>query len=300
MGAPKIQRNEADLRPVPQGAVSFNGDTFGRDYSQHPFRVTHSLAAHPLFALDRLAALAEALPARRMEWNSGALPLSVGPDETPSNGMGAVETLRNIHHCNSWIVLKHVQLDPVYGDLLSECLQSFEPALAERGIQMLRPCGFIFASSPHATTPCHLDPESNFLLQVRGNKTLSALPRNDASVIDQGALERFTAGGDRNVQLGEEDLQRAARYDLHPGEGLHVPLHSPHFVENGPDVSISFSVTFQTKTTDRERGVLWMNHHLRSLGIRPRPPGRSVGGDRAKLALFRGLRGVRRLLRDEA
>ncbi len=300
MGTPKIQPNQQGLRSLGKGTVSFDRAVFDQKYSQRPFRVRHDLANHPLFEIERLAKLAESLPSRRVEWNSGNLPVSVAPNTTPSNGLSAVETLHNIHRCESWIVLKHVQLDPDYDALLSECLRSFEPALHARGIKMLRPCGFIFASSPGATTPCHLDPESNFLLQVRGSKTLSALERNDESVVGQHDLERFTAGGDRNVELSEEARRRAIPFEIHPGDGVHVPLHSPHFVENGPEVSVSFSVTFQTEITDRERGVLWMNHRLRALGLQPNPPGASESSDRAKLALFRGLRGVRRLLRGES
>jgi len=38
---------------------------------------------------------------------------------------------------------------------------------------------FIFVSSPEAVTPLHMDPEHNFLLQVRGLKTLHLFDPND-------------------------------------------------------------------------------------------------------------------------
>ena len=38
---------------------------------------------------------------------------------------------------------------------------------------MFRREGFIFISSPGSITPFHMDPEYNFLLQIRGEKQIS-------------------------------------------------------------------------------------------------------------------------------
>ena len=45
--------------------------------------------------------------------------------------------------------------------------------------------GFIFVSSPGSVTPYHIDPERNFLLQVRGNKTMHMFDGSDRSLLDR-------------------------------------------------------------------------------------------------------------------
>ncbi|WP_145197880.1 transcription factor [Planctomycetes bacterium Poly30] len=297
MGIRRIQRSHSTLRAVGSPRITFPEALFHSCHGVTPFPVQHDLVDHPLFDIERLASLAASLPAHRVEWNAGDLPASVRRDDVRSNGLSAVETLRSIHRCGSWIVLKHVQLDRDYARLLHECLSPIQAALGVQGLSLSRPVGFIFVSSPGATTPCHLDPESNFLLQVRGTKSISTLPRLDPRFVLLEELERFTVGGDRHVQLEDSALAEAVGHELSPGDGLHVPIHAPHFVVNGPAVSVSFSLTFQTEATDRERGVLWMNHRLRSLGLEPTPPGTSNALDLAKLTLFKGLRSARRVLR---
>lgn len=277
--------------------LGVDGAAFAHSFGVEPFCIQHSLCDHPLFRIDRLVQLATTLPPNRVEWNAGRVGVTLDPSATPSNGLSPEETVRRIEECDSWLVLKHVQSDAAYRQLLDDCLEDLAPHLSPLSIEMFRPQGFIFVSSPGATTPLHVDPENNFLLQVGGTKTLSAFDRSDRSVASQRDLERFAAGGHRNLEAPANGLDGATSFELGPGDGLHVPLHAPHFVRNGPGVSVSFSVTFQTKASDRERAVLWMNDKVRRVGLRPRPMGSSRAVDGWKHTLFRGLRGVKGLLR---
>ncbi|QDV05204.1 Cupin superfamily protein [Planctomycetes bacterium Poly30] len=269
---------------------------FRGDFGHRPFRLQHALADHPLFQVERLIELSKALPPERVEWNAGSVPLVIDPKDTPSNGLTAEETIRRIAECGSWLVLKHVQLDDAYRELLVSCIDELSPMLRELGHEPFRPQGFIFVSSPGAVTPFHIDPENNFLIQVRGQKTMYTHDREDRTMLSDEDRERFAAGGHRNLRADEASLAHAETFVLKPGDGLHVPLHTPHFVRNGEGVSISFSVTFQTRASDAEHGVLWCNHKLRRIGLRPRPYGVSPGIDRLKHGVFGGLRGLKRLL----
>ena len=62
---------------------------------------------------------------------------------------------------------------------------------------------FIFVSSPGAVTPFHIDPEWNFLLQVRGRKIIHVFPADDRSLVSEEELERFYSGGHRNLAFRE-------------------------------------------------------------------------------------------------
>ena len=67
------------------------------------------------------------LPAKNVEYNRGDLPVGIDPAATPSNGLGIVETIRNIERCGSWMVLKFVEQDPAYRDMLHNVLAEIEP-----------------------------------------------------------------------------------------------------------------------------------------------------------------------------
>jgi hypothetical protein len=268
---------------------------FDRSFGRRPFRVRHRLAEHPLLGVERLLGLARSLPEDRVEYNAGDVPVSLDPALTPRNGLSAEETIRRIADCRSWLVLKNVERDPGYRDLLHGCLAEVEGlGHAGCGAVGLRE-GFVFVSSPGAVTPYHIDPEWNFLLQVRGRKTIHVFPPDDRALLGEEDLERFYAGAHRNLVLKEEHRPRGEAFVLGPGEGVHVPVTAPHWVENGPEVSVSFSVTFQTRASER-RGILYrVNHALRRRGWRPTGVGGSPWRDGLKYFGYRALRRLRLL-----
>ena len=265
-------------------------------FGRRPFAVRHELADHPLFAVDRLLELAKALPADRVEYNAGNLPVGLDPAATPMNGLSAEETIRRIAECRSWLVLKNVERDPEYGALLNRCLAEVERlAHPDVGTIDLREA-FVFISSPGSVTPFHIDPEWNFLLQVRGEKTIHVFPADDRELVDEDALERFYSGAHRNLTFAEPFQYKAETFVMAPGEGVHVPVTAPHWVQNGDEVSVSFSITFQTRSSER-RGIIYrVNRWLRSHGLRPTPPGRSPWRDGGKYFLYRVGRRLRRLV----
>ena len=63
-------------------------------------------------------------------------------------------------------------------------------------------------------------------------------------------------------------------FEFGPGEAVYVPVKAPHWVKNGPDVSISFSVTWRSEWSYREQYAHRMNALLRKAGLQPAPPRR--------------------------
>jgi hypothetical protein len=269
---------------------------FDAHFGKEPFAIRHRLADHPLFAMPRLLELAKFLPEDRVEYNAGNLPVSIDPARTPRNGLTPEETIRRIAECRSWLVLKNVERDPAYADLLDRCLAEVEQMghADARRIDLRE--AFVFVSSPASVTPFHIDPEWNFLLQICGQKTIHVFPSADRSLVGEEDLERFYCGAHRNLVFREEFQQKATTFVLQPGDGVHVPVTAPHWVENGPEVSISFSITFQTRDSER-RGIIYrVNRWLRARGLKPRPAGVSGWRDASKYFAFRAIRRLRRLL----
>src|SRR5262245_55403158 len=124
-----------------------------RDFDRQPFLVRHHLAGHHLFELPRLLELAQRLPKKNIEYNAADLPVSLGSRPTPGNGLSVEETLREIRDCRSWMVLKNVEHDPGYAELLVQCLDEIALAAGGRITSMRQQEGFIFVSSPGAITP---------------------------------------------------------------------------------------------------------------------------------------------------
>ncbi|MCR9117226.1 MAG: hypothetical protein NXI22_09815 [bacterium] len=65
------------------------------------------------------------MPASSVECNAGNIAIGQGEHATATTGLTVEETIRGIEKCNFSMVLKNVELDQAYGDLLGTCGQKF-------------------------------------------------------------------------------------------------------------------------------------------------------------------------------
>jgi hypothetical protein len=279
------------------GLLSMEAEPFRADFNRRPFRIQHRLGDHPLFAMPRLMALAQALPQKNVEYNGGNVPVNMDPAKTPRTGLSAEETLYRIAHCQSWMALKYVEDDPEYRALLDALMDEIQIHSEPLDPGMCLRHGFIFVSSPRAITPYHMDLEYNFLLQIRGDKTANLFDGADRTLLSEEEIERqYQPGKHRNLLFQDAYQQKAMVYSLKPGDGLHFPQMSPHWIQNEGAVSVSFSITFQTAASDRKAAVHHVNRRLRAMGLHPTPPGGSRSLDAAKYLWMRVLNKVRRMM----
>ena len=276
--------------------LKFNQQEFEKNFPHSPFTIEHSLASNPLFSFERLIALSQTLPEDCVEYNAGDLPVSQDPSTTPRTGLTVEETIRRIQECKSWLVLKYIERDKEYKQLLDACLDETMPYVKPALGETFKREGFIFISSPGSVTPYHSDPEHNFLLQVRGNKAVHLFDANDRNILSEEELENFHNGGHRNLEFREEYQQKAVSFNLEPGEALHFPVTAPHWVQNGNEVSISFSITFRSPFSEQKARLHQLNARIRKLGLNPSPVGYSPWKDRTKDTAFRIYRRASTLL----
>ncbi|MGH6651412.1 MAG: cupin-like domain-containing protein [Sphingopyxis sp.] len=243
-------------------------------YPQRAGLLHHRLPDHPLLSLDALAALGESLPASQVEYNPGNVPIGILPEDVPSNGLSIGETIRTIDSNGSWAVLKNIESEGPYRDLLMTLLGELEPVVSPRTGAMLTPQGFIFISSPGSITPFHFDPEHNILLQLRGTKVMNVWPSGDERFAHRREHERYHTGGHRNLpwQEGYEGGQQAV--PLAPGDAVLMPVMAPHYVANGDAPSISLSITWRSEWSYRESEAHAANAALRRMGLDPAMPPR--------------------------
>ena len=265
---------------------------FAAAYPENPVTIRHRLGDNPRLGLPALARLAAALPASSIEYNRGDLP--IGIDEKPGGtGLSIEETILHIGEAESWAVLKNIEADPAYAALLHALLGELRPAIEARTGAMLRPQGFVFISSPHAVTPYHFDPEHNLLLQLRGTKAMTQFPAGDPRYAPDTVHESYHAGGARELTWDDALLGGGTEHKLVPGEALHVPVMAPHFVRNGPEPSVSLSITWRSEWSFAEADARGFNRLLRRAGLAPAPPGRWPASNRGKAVAYRALRRLR-------
>ena len=268
----------------------FSGEAqaaFSAAYPDRPAKLSHGLADHPLFGLDRLARLAEALPEDRLEYNRGALSVSQDPGAVPVTGLSAKATVLSIEENGSWMVMKNVERDPDYAALMEAALGELDAVIGPATGARHACEAFVFLSSPGSVTPFHMDPEHNILCQIRGTKTMRVYDR-EAGLVPPEKHEAFHAGGHRNLAYEDRFDDHSEAFGLAAGDAVHVPCKAPHWVQNGEGVSASFSITWRSEVSAAEGDLHRMNAWLRGKGVSPKPPGQ--GADGVKRFAYRGLR----------
>ena len=252
--------------------LEIDAEQFAEHFARDPFTVRHALTEHPLLSVESLAQLADRIPADSVEHNRGDVPEVLAGGDAPQVDQTPGEIARGIETNGCWMVLKHIEQDPEYKPLLDETLDEVAPLVSDREGGMHQREGFIFLSAPNSVTPSHIDPEHNFLLQVRGWKEMHVGSFTDAGrrAGDARALLQ------RRPPQPRVEARGRPNYRLDPGDGIYVPVHAPHFVRNGDAVSVSLSITWFTPAIERNAKVHALNARLRSSAWtrRPRASGR--------------------------
>jgi hypothetical protein len=274
---------------VPATGQIVPSNTFKEKFNQSPFLFEHKLANHPLFTLPRLLELALETRAKRPQelYYDAGHNVGIG---TKWNEMGErpplEEAFERIDTAGSWITIHQAQLNPAYGAVFNECMREFETLTGLDFKKMMRvEDALIFITSPNRTTTYHIDRECNFLLQIRGEKTIYMFDQRDKDVVPETELEAFWAVN-KNAGTYKPELQeRSTPYRLVPGNGIHIPINDPHWLQNDNNVSVSLSVNFTLK--DSERANLYRaNYFLRKAGLKPAPPFTSPVADGLKNAMM--------------
>jgi len=244
--------------------------------------------SHDLHLDDRLtyaavADLADRLPRRSVIADTAAQPLLV-PKGGPPRGVleRPGDVIRDLHNANAWLTLLNVEDDPGMADVMNTKLDELEAGMmarwGKRG-KMHKRVAFIFVSSPNSVTPVHFDIEHSLLMQVQGSKKVS-IGRWASDADRRHEFDRYWDGSHGRIETVPPE---ETSYTVTPGEAVYIPPGKPHWVQNGPDTSLSVTLTYFTAATIRENRIEDFNAHLRRRGMQPREPGRSATVDTAKI-----------------
>ena len=120
---------------------------------------------------------------------------------------------------------------------------------------------------------------------------MTVFPGGDERLLSAEAQEAFHLGQHhRNLPWRDEFAALGEAVTLSPGEAIHVPVKTPHWVRNGPVPSISLSITWRSEWSYAEADARAFNRVLRGMGLRPQRPAAYPAGNRGKALAWRAMR----------
>jgi Cupin superfamily protein len=252
-------------------------DTFD-PWRIQPFE--HTLTEHPLLQSEQLVELGKRCRGTK-RWYAFSSAVTAGTDFDDASNLfptskSAVDSLRDISEANAWVLLRHIQADPLYRELVDYVINPIQPQIERKDPGLYYRAGWIFSASPNTATPFHIDRSHVFLLQVRGTKTVYVWDAQDTAVCSERARDCFHMRHDLSRTLWNEEFRKRAHvFELKPGTGVYMPLTSPHMVETSNEASTTISFTYNTNATRRNAKVHVMREMLYKLGMTPPDFGRN-------------------------
>lgn len=256
-----------------------------------PFVLQHSINENELFSLSRLVKLARFLPGDKIEYSSGKIKVDQAYGSTDVLEVSPEEVIASIEQNSAWMVLKRVESDPDYARLVHAFIHDLANMCEVDQNEFSDIQAFIFISSAHSITPFHVDPENNVLAHVKGEKIFHVFDNTDNILVSEEDLE-ISPSKHRNLSYKDSFEQRAKVYTLKPGDCVHVPYMTPHWVETGTDYCISIAITWKTSEVLRTNKIRLMNGTLRRFGFAQQPPGVSKAKDVVKVIVHDVFKGM--------
>ncbi|MCE9594803.1 MAG: cupin-like domain-containing protein [Planctomycetes bacterium] len=148
----------------------------------------------------------------------------------------------------------------------------------------------LYLASPGACSRFHADPSHNVVHQVAGRRELRVFSPLDPRLIDDRSRPDVFLLRGRSPSYRAECERDAETFDLAPGTASYIPALAGHWLKNGDELSVSYTVSLRTPAEFREKHCHALNRRLASLGFAVAPFGRHPRRDAAKAALEAWLR----------
>ena|SRR5487761_1143809 len=277
--------------PKPIGQLPFD-NSFPRQSAEF----THELHLDDRLTLASVADLADRLPRQSVIADTAAQPLLVPQGGPPRGALDRPgDVIRDLRNANAWLTLLNVEADPGMAEIMNSYLDQLETGMiarqGNRRGKMRKRVAFVFVSSPNSVTPVHFDIEHSLLMMVSGKKTVS-IGRFESDEVRRHEFDRYWDGSHGRIEKLPPEV---ATYTMTPGRAVYIPPGTPHWVHNGPDISLSVTLTYFTAATVRENRIEDFNSHLRRRHMKPREPGHSAIADTAKVCAMGALAVSQRL-----
>lgn len=279
---------------------------FTQAFNHVPHEVSHSLAANPLFQLPAIAKLAQKVAARENpHYPTGDIYVEQGDPDTPTRmnlsnwaNDNITTVVEDIEKGKTWIILKHIEREPQYQQIFEHCICDLLDLAGTEIVKNIKWFeSILFITSPNRVTKYHIDRECSWLLQIQGNKDIHLFDRADKEVLPDEELERYWIANNRFSAVYRPQYEsRAIVHHLQPGTGVHIPVNTPHWLQNGNDVSVSVGINFQFHEHAWDN-LFKANYYLRRAGLIPTPPGNNIFTDRLKRRAYTAVQEIQRTIK---
>jgi hypothetical protein len=277
---------------------------FQQKFNRVPHEIKHTLTTNPLFQLPALAELAQRVASREHPHHpKGDIHIDQGGVDANSRfdlrdrsktDVGAL--VKEIERGQTWIILKHIEREPGYREVFETCVCDILQLTGKKILKDIKWFeAILFITSPNRVTDYHIDRECSWLFQIHGDKDIHFFDRADKDVLPDDELERYWTVSNLATAYKPQYESHAIVFPMRPGTGVHSPVNTPHWLQNGDNVSVSLSINFQFHEHAWEN-LFRANYYLRRAGITPASPGKYPFMDNVKRRAYTTVQDLRRSL----
>jgi hypothetical protein len=287
---------------APEHIIQCDSEVFKRTFNRVPHEVRHTLAANPLFELPAVAQLAEQVAARKNPhytqgdayFDMGASDEKAGSAASGRSPANMGKLIEEIGKGQTWVILKHIEREPGYREVFENCVCDIVDLAGIKIVNRIKWFeAILFVTSPNRVTDYHIDRECSWLLQIHGDKDIHLFDRADKDILSDRELEHYWMFNKTFSAVYRPQYEsRAMVYRLQPGIGVHSPVNTPHWLQNGNNVSVSLNINFQFHPHEWEN-LFKANYHLRRAGFAPAPFGKYPLADQLKRGVFTAFQGLK-------
>ena len=230
-----------------------------------PVITKHRLHLLDLFSDSALTELLESHPRDQLQAFTMGTDCDNRHEWQPVDTAGASgsDLFRAVAGGHLWFNIFRIQLFHTrYRDLLGQLFSEISELCP--GFRCFNLTATLIISSPKALVYYHADAQPNFLWHVRGSKRVWVYPAGDGELIDQELMEDiFASYSDEEVPYKPEFDEKAAVFDLGPGEVISWPQNSPHRVTNVGGLNVSLSAIYETEQSSNRKLIYCANRLFR-------------------------------------
>jgi hypothetical protein len=289
--------DRASVRPL-----ELDPEILARSFNREPFGFRHNLSGLDIFQPGSLESLAEKYSGHASDYSlaSGATAPGQRFRSVQPVTFGITDAFAQLKRTPVRILLKRLEnYDPRFRELRDSIVETVVGQLGGlKNDKIVRLFSSVFISSAKTLTPFHFDPSMTFFFQISGDKRYHVFP---PAALHEPEVEQFycrQAIDIAQVDLARRDPMQEHVYDLAAGKGFHQPQNAPHWVETREELSVSYTISFDTVETRRLGRTRGFNHYLRSLGMKPAAPGMHPRLDAFKASALGPFIPLRKLVRD--
>jgi hypothetical protein len=140
----------------------------------------------------------------------------------------------------------------------------------------------LYLAAPGAVSRFHADPSHNLVHQVAGTRTVHVFSPRDERLIDAVTRPKVFLVRGEHPHYRADCESSARRFELGPHTAVYLPLLAGHWLVNGPQLSISYTISLRTPEVMREKLCHRFDARMQRLGFDHAPYGSHPLRERCK------------------